>query len=189
MIECLPLSGIDLECVDGEWRTFYGCSLEGLFEFEDRRMELLQFSDSEKSVFELYKESNRFRFLVNRCLMLNGVKPAWVSIHQIEQLLFVRETQDGLRLGALVELNLPAKQVSQQPDTNPPTLEEAIALLSRHCASVTEAITLSKEEPAKKVLGILSHKAALDQPPEEKRRQDLKEFAQAERAKAIGDKG
>ena len=186
MIECLPLSGIDLECVDGEWRTFHGCSLEGLFEFQERRLELFQLcGESEKSVWELYRASSRFKFLINRCLMLNGVKPAWVSIHQIEQLLFVRETAEGLRLGALIELNTPPKTDTPSPDTVP-TLEESIALLAMQCSGIQEALELARTEPAKKLLGIVGAKAELSKPPEEKRQQGLKDFAKAERAKARG---
>lgn len=183
MIEYLPLPGIDLECVDGEIRTFYGCSLEGLFEFQDRRLELFQIcADSERSLHELYATVGRVRFLINRCLMLNGIQPAWVSPRQIEELLFVRETPDGLRLGALVELNLPP-QPAQQSNDPPPTLDQTLAALAAQCSSISEALDLARNEPAKKILAVMSAKAEQSAPPEVKLRKDLREFARKERAK------
>lgn len=189
MIECLPLSGFDLECVDGEWRTFYGCSLEGLFEFQERRLELFQLCQTaDKTISELYTQDKRFRFLINRCLMLNGIKPAWVAIAQIEPLLFLRETEAGYRAGFLIELNTPTP-VETTPgakESPPATLEESIAALALHCKSIQEAIELSRNEPAKKVVGVSTAKAKLSRPPEQKQKEDLREFARQERAKARG---
>lgn len=189
-IECIPLQGIDLECCDGEYRTFYGCSLEGLFEFEDRRSELAKvaIAHENSTIDELYQSDKRFRFLVNRCLMLNGIKPAWVALRQIEGLLFVREVEGVLRMGALIELNTPASrgnEMRSHSKDEPQTLEEAIALLAFQCSGLQEAIDLARNEPAKRTMAIAKAKADFSKPPEEKRKDDLREFARRERMGGI----
>jgi hypothetical protein len=132
-------------------RAVFGCSIAGRFEFFDRLKQietLLKTVDSGESWQALYERDKKFRHYVDRCLVLNGIDPDWVTLGMVEVFLFHRldeETQE-YKPGWLVELNLP-KQSQSQAKGSPLSLTDIIAALSLQ-AGISDAIAAVSTLPA-----------------------------------------
>ena len=117
----LDLTAIDhtFEAADGTVRSFRGCSLSGLIEFNVRMDELRSALDpyTTESLQDVYLSNARVRWLCDRLLKLNGIKPNWVTPLQLSELLF-----DGL----LVQVNR-LKQSASPSDGPPITTAQLVA--------------------------------------------------------------
>lgn len=115
----LDLTTIDhtFEAPDGEIRSFRGCSLSGLIEFNERMTELRSVLEPYHSepLQDVYLGNARVRWLCDRLLSLNGIKPEWVSSLQLSELIF-----DGL----LLQVNR-LKQTGKQSETSDEPLTTA----------------------------------------------------------------
>ena len=183
----------EFEGQDGVTRTFYGCSIQGLFEFDERIAELsrrLDEANEELTIIELYRRDRRFRFLCDRALLLNGIQPEWVTPAMLEQLLFAREEQEqeggvSIRPGWLIELNTFRKQQpTEEGTTTLGTKAMLIAALAQQNNSLSEAFAIARSEPAKQVLEVLEAKAELSLTPEERQKKEQKNWAREQRKQA-----
>jgi hypothetical protein len=142
------LTQYEFEGIDGKVHLFPGCSLVGLFEMERRLEELealMRSVDHAVPAEELYQTHIQFRWTVDRCLKLNGIKPKWVNWEIASQMLFAP--------GILISINRPKS--SNQPVAGPPaTLEQLIAGLAHATGSIAEAIEVAKTQPAQPILAI-----------------------------------
>jgi hypothetical protein len=164
--------GFEFSDRHGRTRTLFGCSTNGIFEFNERLAEIQSILDAAletETWQEIYLKNPRFTYLVKRCLKLNGVKPKWVTLDQVEVLLFRRETPQGWGVGWLIELNRPKSSEGKQAD-EPATLEEVIAAIATHTATLTEAFELADTIPANQLQAVLKAKNELtkEQVPEAK---------------------
>lgn len=145
----------------GVTRSLYGCSVAGRFEFFERLQEVearLKALDQKRSWQELYDSDRRLRFLINRCLKLNGIKLSWVTLDMVEQLIFHRLDPDAetWEEGWLISINRPTK--APAPAAKPMTIEDILAAISTHTPSLQEAIALTNPEtgmPAQQLLDLL----------------------------------
>jgi hypothetical protein len=133
----LTLDRHEFEGVDGEVHSFPGMSLAGAREFNERLEQLTalrqDFPESANTEL-LYRQHKRFRWLVDRCLEINHVSPAWVSWEQTHALLFGGFTDAGEPISPLfVAIQKPVE--SSGSDTGEPqSLEQVIGIL---CASMS----------------------------------------------------
>jgi hypothetical protein len=135
------------EALDGEVRGFPGLTLDGKREFDRRIAEmaqvLLELPDRDTASAEAaYRSSARFRWLVRRCLLLNGIDPLWVNWEIAEQLLFSP--------GYLIRLSVPKEPAAG--DT-PATYAEIVAAIA-HRSSIPEAFELARTEPYQELLEV-----------------------------------
>ncbi|HEY9639054.1 MAG TPA: hypothetical protein V6C57_01145, partial [Coleofasciculaceae cyanobacterium] len=145
----------------GTTRIIAGCSLCGREEFFARIRELCDRMNSEAGADEtweqFYERDDRTKFLVKRCLELNGIDPDWVNLSMIDQLLLSRpgELEGMPKQGWLVELNLPRKPA--QEGQAAASLEQMIAALSSHTQGLIEALELARDPkyPANELVEIL----------------------------------
>ncbi len=163
----LSYQSYEIVGVDGDIHTFSGCSAAGQFDF-DRRLAELKTYLAELETDELapvvYRRDRRFRWLVDRCLTLNGVDPHWVNWEMIEQLLFFREVEGVPEPGWLITIN----QIESGGDGEGVTLPELVALVGVVTGNLSEAITLTESLPTRALLDILSAYAEQLKTPEQK---------------------
>jgi hypothetical protein len=159
--------GILAEFVDrlGIIRQTAGCSLVGRFEFSERLVQLEEILNSlpaERSWVEEYGENNRFKHVVDRLLVLNGLEPDWFTPDMVSTLLFGRVDSDGNILpGWLIELNSSSEQRSGESAT----LAQSVAGLAE---SLTEAIELAQNLPAQFMIAVAEERVELYKSPEQK---------------------
>jgi hypothetical protein len=158
-------------------RAIVGCSILGREEFTQRLTEihtLLAQSEQSQSWQALYSQSQRFQYLVRRCLELNGIEPDWVSFGQVEQLLLCRLDGDGnYHEGWLVELNRPPQApAAPQKPADPLTLAETLAILSTHTQSLEEALRLADAVPANLLTEVMAARSDLQNPEEARKRKN-----------------
>jgi hypothetical protein len=166
-----------LEGVDGEIHAFPGCSLVGLFEFWDLLADIeLMMAVAPQGALksELYVSEPKFRYAVNRCLELNGIKCEWVSWATVEELLFVRP---GPKEGRLLEIN----RMEGDPGGKPVTLPELIGSLSTF-EGFEAAVKLASNLPADLVMKVAKARNRAGQPEDKAQFDDWaerkrKEFA------------
>lgn len=149
------------EALDGEVRGFPGLSLDGKTEFDRRLMEMTQvlteLPDRQSvSTEEVYRQHPRFRWLVNRCLRLNGIDPLWVNWEIAEQLLFAP--------GHLIQLSQPRLQSGGAG--NAATHAEIVAAMAR-LTSLGEAINLARTEPYQELIDVVEAYAKQSVPPDQ----------------------
>ena len=69
---------LEFEAVDGVIRSFYGCSVVGAIEFDERLAELqqaLREQPPEVGAETLYRSDKWIRYLIDQLLELNGIEP------------------------------------------------------------------------------------------------------------------
>lgn len=90
-----------------------GCSCRGIFEFHDRMAELqsrAEEADPNLTIEGLYLEDERFRFLCDRVLELNGICSGWIRPSDLAWLIFGHIDDSGVpQPSPLQRLNEPAK--------------------------------------------------------------------------------
>lgn len=182
----------DLEIpVRGGYRIIPGCSCKGLFEFGDRMAELQELlqgleADDERPIEELYREHQRFAWLCNRTLELNGIDPDWVRPADLGWLLFGHQGDDGPMPSPLLVLNQAAEpRYPRKPSATAGKndLISMIAAIAATTGSAEEAFRLATSEPARVVLGMLEERAWHSMSAEEKDEVKFKGQADAFRAK------
>lgn len=182
----VAFDSIEFECCDGVVRSFRGCSIAGLLEFHSRLQELVRLIESiagDQTLRQVYVANSQCRFLVDRCLELNGIKTDWVSFPMVEQLLFAYVDEQGNpQPGYLILLNRPDEVATKKADAEPLTEANAIAALS-NVTSLAEALRIVATEPAKPVLRAVTEIAEMRMSSEEKEKRKFKNWAQEERQK------
>jgi hypothetical protein len=182
---------LEFEDRAGVIRSLAGCSLIGRQEFYER-LQQIQTRITElpetSTVAELYDTDSRFRHYCDRCLILNGIDPDWLTMVMLGDFLFVRVVEGEARPGLLIELN-------QSPDTgkkvdNPATLHEILAALATHEKSLKTALELASDLnlPANDLLEILTARSELERSanPEHKLKQQQKEWQAKARERVTG---
>lgn len=176
----LAYQSYEFEGVDGNIHAFSGCSLAGKFEFDRRLVELhdyLSRVDADDTTALLYRHDKRFRWLVDRCLKLNGVEAHWVNWVMVEQLLFCREVDGEWRSGWLIEIN----EIKGSGKGEPATLADLVALTAQATNGLTEALTLVESVPAQALLEILTAQAEQAQTPEQKEATSFEDWKERKR--------
>ena len=179
------------EAADGDIRSFPGCSLGGLIEFQSRYDELqttiAKYAD--QTITEACVTDSRVRWLCDRCLELNGISPHWVTPIMLQQLLFPHENAIGdlADSGMLIELNQLRKKEggsASSGDDKPLTIAEAVA----QTALITEgnleqAIALVNQMPAQQLVDLMDATAELRKSPEDKQEDKFSEWKRKKREK------
>ncbi|MBE9102755.1 hypothetical protein [Vacuolonema iberomarrocanum] len=152
----IPSTTYEFIGVAGEVYSFGGCSIAGAIEFEGRLRELAAaLSSAGKATSEeLYRTDKQIRWLIDRCLQLNGIDPSWVSWTQLEQLLFGDSTRSAL----LTQINA-SKKTKAQSEAQTQTLAEIVALLAGPNGNIPEAINLATTLPAHFLSEVLAARA------------------------------
>jgi hypothetical protein len=167
----LDLTTYEFEGVDGAIHTFSGCSLVGMFEFADRVAQVRQIlgeASPDMPASAIYQSDKRFRWTVDRCLILNGIKAEWCNWQICQQLLFDP--------GILLELNQPKQSAKSQ--------EGASASLAELIAGIAHTTELAKTEPFQAVLDIAHAYGELGKTPEQKQKDDFEDWADRKREEA-----
>ncbi len=163
---------LEFEAVDGVIRTFYGCSVVGAIEFDERLSELqqaLREQPEEVSPETLYRTDKWIQFLINRLLELNGIKPEWCTWAMVSELLFGRTVDGKVIEGYLVTLNAPDRPKRASGDGVSLTSKAAlIAAIATHCQGLEEAYRLADEVPAHELFAVLEQKNELVKSPEQR---------------------
>jgi hypothetical protein len=192
MIRYVEFDALEFECVDGQVRTFHGCSLTGHFEFHERLKQIRNLLEAHPSelIETLYWMHSHFRLLCDQCLRLNGIDPSWINFAMLEQLLFAHEGESDPEPGLLVQLNqLPEPKRKSEGSATVPGRAEFLAALASHCGSMEEAFRLATTEPARIVLQAMEAAAFQQKSPKEQRKVDFDDWAQRLRAEMRGRKG
>jgi hypothetical protein len=174
----IDLQRYEFEGVDGTIHTFPGCSLVGLFEFQERIAELqqrLRSAADDLDVEQFYRSDLEFRHGVDRCLLLNGIAPHWCNWQIASQLLFAP--------GLLIEINQPPQKARSTVDAEPGTLAELIAGIAQ-VTGIQDAIELAKTQPAKSLLEIIDAYAEQQKTPEQKQKEGFDDWAERKRKQA-----
>ena len=163
---------LEFEAVDGVLRSFYGCSVVGAIEFDERLAELqqaLREQPPEVSAETLYRSDKWVRFLIDQLLRLNGIDPKWCNWDMVSQLLFGRVVDAKVTEGYLIELNRPDTP-KQDSKSGQSVSGKAglIAAISHHCEGLEEAYRIAKTVPAHELLEVLRQKAELAKTPEQR---------------------
>ncbi|AFY60363.1 hypothetical protein [Synechococcus sp. PCC 6312] len=171
----------------GVIRGLAGCSLIGRQEFFERLQQVqqrLQELPELSTVAELYDTDTRFRHYCDRCLILNGLDPDWLTMSMLEEMLFVRVVEGETRPGLLTELNQPPK--SSKPTDEPATLHEILASLATHEKSLGDALKLASDLnlPANDLLEILTARSELEKSADPEYRKKKQQKAWQEKALA-----
>ncbi|NEZ64620.1 hypothetical protein D0962_17805 [Leptolyngbyaceae cyanobacterium CCMR0082] len=163
---------LEFEAVDGVIRTFYGCSVVGAIEFEERLAELQQALNNhneEASPEELYRTDKWVRHLINRLLELNGIKPEWCNWDMVSQFVFGRVVDGKATAGYLVGLNTPDKLKKASDDGQAVGGKAGlIAAIATHCQGLEEAYRIAESVPANELLAVLEQKIELAKSPEQR---------------------
>jgi hypothetical protein len=178
------------------WRIVPGCSCRGIFEFADRMAELQEIlasfpEDDPRTIEQVYQEHQRFAYLCNRALELNGIDPDWIRPRDLTWLLFGHVDEEGtVQPSPLMRLNEPAPARYPKRPTKEQGKGDFISLLaaiaSQPDTSAEEAFRLATSEPARLVLGMLEDREWHSQTPEERDEVQFKAQADAFRAQFQG---
>ncbi|MGA7934720.1 MAG: hypothetical protein WCA35_14340 [Kovacikia sp.] len=155
----------------GEIRPIPTCSAIGATEFEIRLQQiperLQQIAKDGETWRQAYRRDKRLRFLIQRCLTLNGIDPETVTLGQVEVMLLHRwdEETDSFKPGWLVELNGLEQKSEEAPSKQDPlTLSEIIAILSLPPSNLKEGLELASVFSARNLMPILAARAELLNP-------------------------
>jgi len=146
----------DLVTVSGKVKQLYGVSCAHSEEFFERIQYLKAAalsSDNELSFDELMLSDALFAESADRCLKLNGLSRADVSLRQIQDLLLfellpaTKDEKPALAHGILVRINLPRTQsevnTELEQSSSDTSFEAIVAALAKHNGSLSEAIELT----------------------------------------------
>jgi hypothetical protein len=158
------------EAADGKIRSFRGCSLSGLMEFNERMDELRSALEpySSESLQDVYLSSVRVRWLCDRLLELNGIQPHWVTPLQLSELLF-----NGLLLQVNRLKQSDGESTSEQPLTTPQLIAQAMLVTG---GDVEAAIALVEQLPAQMAIDLIEAIVDTRKTPEEKQQDDFQEW-------------
>lgn len=187
---------VEFECVDGVIRSFYGCSVIGSIEFDERLAELqhaIKQQAEDSDLESLYKSDKWVQHLINRLLELNGIQPRWCNWDMVSQLLFGRLVDGKVIEGYLITLNKPDKPPKTQGDGVSVSDKAAlIAAIATHCSSLNEAYQIANEVPAHELFKVLDQRNELAKSPEQRAKEkEEADFAEFKRKKleAISKQG
>jgi len=181
------------EAADGNIRSFPGCSLGGLIEFQSRYDELQstieQYAD--QTITEAYLSDSRVRWLCDRCLKLNGISSHWVTPIMLQQLLFPHENVNGelAESGMLIEVNQLRKKeggAAVSGDDKPLTIAQAIAqtaLITND--NIEQAIALVNQMPAQQLIDLMEATAEIRKSPEDKQKDDMDDWKRMKQAQQM----
>lgn len=179
------------EAADGSIRSFPGCSLGGLIEFQSRYDELQQTiaQYADQTITEACVTDSRVRWLCDRCLKLNGISPHWITPIMLQQLLFPHKASSGdlSDSGMLIELNQLRKKEGDRSgngDDKPLTIAEAVAQTALMTeGNLEQAIALINQMPAQQLIDLMDATAELRKSPEDKQEDDFAEWKRKKREK------
>lgn len=183
----------DLEIpVRGGYRIIPGCSCKGIFEFGDRMAELQELlqelpEGDERPIEALYQDHQRFRWLCDRTLELNGIDTDWVRPADLGWLLFGHQGDDGPVPSPLLVLNQAAEPRWPRKPSTEKSHNDYISLIAAIAAtggSMEDAFNVATSEPARVVLGMLEERAWQSMSAEEKDDTRFKAWAGEQREKA-----
>lgn len=161
----------EFEGVDGIVHTFAGMSVSGVFEFEARLGEIgaIIQANPDRSAQESYQRDKRFRFLIDRALQLNHIKPAWVCWSQVEAFLFGSwdEATGEAVPPLLLSIQPQAPQSDRLQSNQPATLEAIIGQLSTVVDFKTAMEMVQNLTPAQ-LSQILAARSEATEAPEDK---------------------
>ena len=149
-------------------RAIRGTTIFGRLEFADRLEQIQTILDSSAPSLtwvEVYEQNGRLRHAIERALACWGIDVDWLVPSQIEQLLFYR----GEEVGWLIELSTPKHPAPAGEEGH--TLAEAIAAISTHCQSLSEALELANNMPAELLQDVLRAKAEALEPETKQQKQ------------------
>jgi hypothetical protein len=177
MLHFQEFDGFEFLDLTGQIRTIYGCSSIGIFEFYQRLSQLhtlLTAAPAETNWQELYLSNKQFAHCLQRCLILNGIDPDWVTLDQVHKLLFPHETVQGWEEAILVAINAP--RTSAPRTAEPATLGEVVGAIATH-TTLDKALELAQTVPAKQLQAIMkakvdAEKAAVDGGKKERQKSD-----------------
>lgn len=163
---------LEFEAVDGVIRSFYGCSVVGAIEFDERLAELqqaLREQPPEVGAETLYRSDKWIRYLIDQLLELNGIEPKWCNWDMVSQLLFGRVVDGKVTEGYLIELNRPDTQEQGRKSGQSVSGKAGlIAAIASHCQGLEEAYRIAEGVPAHELLEVLRQKAELAKTPEQR---------------------
>jgi len=172
----------------GSWRIIPGCSCRGIFEFSERLAELTEIisqSSPDELIESLYRTHQRFRYLCDRILELNGCDPDWIRSEDLGWLLFGWVDDDSTaHVGAFIQLNeLPEPRRPRKKTTLQEEPSDFVMLLAAIASlpdtSLEEAYRIATSIPAREALGVIDEIAWAGISDEEK--SNLKFRAQADK--------
>lgn len=178
----------------GGFKLIPGCSCRGIFEYRDRVAELFDLTQALEggtSIQALYLENERFRWLCDRILTLNGIDPGWVRPADLDWLLFAHYDDAGqIQPSPLDRLNTPEKprypQRSKKAEIRHNDYISILAAIASQCGSIEQAVKVAESLPAKLVFGTLedlSWSALSTKQKEDAKFDDWKERLQTQAAK------
>jgi hypothetical protein len=150
-------------------RAIRGTTILGRFEFADRMADIQSILDRSApslSWEDVYRNSARLQHAIDKALECWGIHPDWLTPSQIEQLLFFRGDDPGW----LIELSKPKTTAVPADEDEEHTLADALAAISTHCQSLTEAIDLASRVPADLLLDTLAAKVQSTTPETKQQR-------------------
>jgi hypothetical protein len=162
-------------CRHGIVRAIRGTTIFGRVQFADQMeaiQSILDGSAPTLSWVEVYEQNGRLRHAIATALLTWGIDVDWLVPSQIEQLLFFR----GEEVGWLIELSTP--KIPAAAGETGHTLAEAIAAISTHCQSLSEALELANNMPVDLLTDVLKAKAEALEPEtkqQKQRKQHLKQ--------------
>jgi hypothetical protein len=178
---------------NGIVRTISGCSTNGIFEFHDRLNQietLLAAAPDTQTWQELYLLDAYFAHCIRSALILNGIDPDWITLDQVNKLLFPHEAGQGWEEGLLIAINAPRTSGKAEKAA---TLGEVIGAIATH-TTLDRALELAETVPAKQLQAVMkakveSEKTAVDGGKTERQKRDrAKAKAQLEemRSRLVG---
>ena len=173
------------------FKLISGCSCRGIFEYNDRMAELqsrLPEAAPNQTVEDVYLADDRFRYLCDQVLTLNGIDPDWIRPRDLGWLIFGHRDADGQpQQSPLAVINEPAKPRyprKPKPDEGPNDFISMLAAIASHPdCSPEEALRLAESAPARLMLGMLEERAWHSQTDEEKDETKFKSWAEVQRQK------
>lgn len=170
------------------FRLIPGCSCRGVFEYRDRVAELSELTqtlEEATSIQALYLEHDRFKFLCDRILVLNGIDPEWVRPSDLDWLLFAHYDDAGqIQPSPLQRINNPAEPRHPRKTQSKGHSDyiSVLAAIASHCSSIEEAVRIAEKLPARLVLGTLEDLAWSGMTTKQKDDAEFDDWAAKQRA-------
>jgi len=168
----------DLVTVSGKVKQLYGVACSNSDEFFERVQYLKAAAFDSNNSFsfdELMLNDELFAESASRCLHLNGLSRADVSLRQIQDLLLFRmlpptkgegeAAEMSIADGLLVQINLPRNQDEVNAELElagtDTSYESIVAALAKHNSSLTEAIELTSKLTTTELTAFMAASAKL----------------------------
>ncbi|MBE7384382.1 MAG: hypothetical protein F6J95_023585 [Leptolyngbya sp. SIO1E4] len=179
----------------GRYRIISGCSVLGIFEFEERLEEIRAIAreaPDSLSVGELYRQDERFRYLCDRILTLNGIDLDWITPREMSWLIFSRIEGDRIVEAPLQTLNKPPKPRHPSGDSKGGLTDRValIAAIATHCnGNLDLAYEIAASRPAAEMLAVMEELCWLRKSPKQRREAEFKDWGKGERKKLRAMRG